>query len=108
MKNYILILGLTLSGFLLTNCSKTVEERWVIYEEEGCLPPWVSLKNDNRTRDNLEDLLRNDGIIPLRIKISGERNDNCNDCNCLTGKIYRVQVDKSQLNHMYYFGFRSE
>ena len=93
---------------LLGSCVKTLDTTWVIYEEEGCTPPWVSLKNDNNSRNNLESLLKAEGIIPLKIKIEGERDDSCNECACTTGKVYRVQIDESQLDRIYYYGFKSE
>ncbi len=91
-----------------TGCSKTTNGKWVVYYEQNCLPPWVSAKNDRRTKDNLVDLLKADGIIPLKIKIKGERLENLDCCDCLTGKEYYVQVDKSQMSYMYYYGFVSE
>ena len=93
-----------MSGFSLTNCSKTVDPIWMQYEEENCVPPWVG-KTDNRSQDNLEALLRADGLIPLKIKIKGTRENNCIDCDCKTGKVYQVQIDRSQMNYLIYYGF---
>ena len=101
---FIAILGLS----MLSSCAKTVNGTWVKYEERGCKPTWVSHKSDNRSRKNLEALLKADGIIPLKIKISGDRNLDCNTCFCETGKVYRVKVDESQIGLMFYYGFESD
>ncbi|MCH2234090.1 MAG: hypothetical protein MK078_07545 [Crocinitomicaceae bacterium] len=93
---------------MLGSCAKTVNGTWARYEERGCKPTWVSYNSDNRSRKNLEALLKADGIIPLKIRISGERNLNCNTCFCETGKVYRVKVDESQLGLMFYYGFESD
>lgn len=94
--------------FLFNSCAKTVQGRWVVYYETNFLPPWVSEKSDWRTKDNLEELLKGDGIIPLKIRIRGEREPECPEWDCFTGKTYHIQVDKSQLNLIYYYGFVSE
>ena len=109
MKNVLIILYITVSiPFLNSGCAKTTDTTWVVFNEENCLPPWVSEKSDNKTRKNLSALLKGDGIIPLKIKIKGDRLPDCNDCNCLTGKSYHVQIDESQLNYIYHYGFYSE
>lgn len=92
---------------LFQSCSKTVNPVWMVYQEENCTPPWVG-KNDRRSRDNLESLLRADGVIPLRIKVKGDRDNSCESCDCLTGKTYHVQVDKAQLSWLFYYGFEVE
>jgi len=94
-------------GYGIQSCSKTVEPVWMVYSEEGCLPPWAA-KADYKTRNNLEAVLRADGIIPLRIKIKGDRDNSCETCDCFTGKTYHVQVDESQMSWMFYYGFGVE
>ena len=109
MKNILKFGAIALVGlFLLESCAKTLDATWVKYEERGCLPPWASLKSDNRSRNNLESLLKADGIIPIKIKIIGERDLSCTNCFCKTGIVYRVKIDKSQLNLMYHHGFESD
>jgi hypothetical protein len=99
---------LILSAMLVfTGCSKTVDPVWMVYEEAGCRPPWAA-KTDHRTRNNLEAVLRADGIIPLKIRIKGDRNTNCEDCDCFTGKTYHVQIDQSQVAWLYYYGFDND
>ncbi|MBD3638573.1 MAG: hypothetical protein HUJ25_14565 [Crocinitomicaceae bacterium] len=98
---------LLFAGILLNSCSKTVDPVWMIYEEENCRPPWVG-NTDYKTRKNLEAALRADGVIPLKIKIKGNRTNSCNDCFCLTGKTYFVQVDRSQMSYVYYYGFSAK
>ncbi|UKN01902.1 hypothetical protein K6119_00030 [Paracrocinitomix mangrovi] len=100
-------LTLILFTLLMGSCTKTVDPVWMVYQEENCRPPWVA-KTDNKTRKNLEALLKGDGIIPLKIKIKGDRDNNCQDCFCLTGKSYHVQVDESQMGYMFYYGFSVE
>ena len=99
-----LLIGL---AYWIQSCSKTVEPVWMEYNEEGCLPPWAA-KADYKSRNNLEAVLRSDGIIPLRIKIKGDRDNSCESCDCRTGKTYHVQVDESQISWMFYYGFSLE
>lgn len=89
------------------SCAKTVDPIWMVYEEENCNPPWVG-KNDRRSKDNLEAMLRNDGVIPLKIRVKGDRDNNCDVCWCKTGKTYHVQVDASQMSYLFYYGFVAE
>lgn len=91
----------------MQSCSKTVDPVWMVYSEVGCLPPWAA-KADFKSRNNLEAVLRADGIIPLKIRIKGTRDNSCNDCECFTGKTYHVQVDESQMSWMFYYGFGVE
>lgn len=108
MKKILLSTVLILSViFVFTRCSKTVDPVWMVYEEAGCRPPWVG-KTDHKTRNNLEAVLRGDGIIPLKIKIKGDRSNACEDCDCLTGKSYHVQIDQSQVAWLYYYGFEND
>lgn len=97
-----------LLSFIFHGCTKTTEGRWVVYYETGCNEPWMSEKSDNKTRNNLEDALKTDGIIPLKIKFKGEREQQCTTCDCETGKEIWVQVDKSQVGYMYWYGFESK
>ncbi len=100
----LLFSGLFLS---LTNCAKTVDPVWVKLDETNCKPSWVG-NTDNQSRKNLEGLLRGDGVIPLKIRIKGNRSNECTTCMCLTGKTYRVSIDRSQLNWLIYYGFEVE
>ncbi len=90
---------------LLTGCDKTTDGKWMVYEETVCYPYWVHTSNDNKTKDQLESFLKDDGIIPLKIRVLGEREITCEACACLTGKRYEVLVDKSQIGYMNYWGF---
>jgi hypothetical protein len=92
---------------LLGSCAKTVDPIWMMMEEDNCRPPWVG-KSDNKTRNNLEAVLRADGIIPLKIRIKGDRDTDDMDCGYPTGKTYHVQIDQSQVNWLYYYGFENE
>lgn len=92
---------------LFGSCAKTVDPIWMMMEEDNCRPPWVG-KTDNKTRNNLESVLRADGIIPLKIKIKGSRDNDGKDCGTPTGKTYHVQIDQSQVNWLYWYGFENE
>ncbi len=92
---------------LFGSCAKTVDPVWMVMEEDNCRPPWVG-KTDMKTRNNLEAVLRADGIIPLKIKINGSRETDDLPCGYPTGKIYRVQIDQSQVSWLYYYGFENE
>lgn len=106
-KTILLTLLIGATTLFFGSCAKTVNPTWMVYEEDNCTPPWVG-KNDRRSKDNLEALLRADGVIPLKIKIKGDRSNACVDCDCKTGKSYHVQVDKAQLSWLFYYGFEVE
>ena len=91
----------------MASCAKTTKGEWMIYEEEVCLPFWADENNHNKSRDNLEKFLKAEGIIPLKIRITGERLPECEDCYCKTGLFYEVQVDETQSGLMLYYGFRT-
>lgn len=95
------------SILFLGSCSKTVDPVWMVMEEDNCRPPWVG-NSDNKTRKNLESVLRADGIIPLKIKIKGSRDTDNLSCGNPTGKTYHVQIDQSQVNWLYWYGFENE
>lgn len=107
MKRLISLAIIMSFTFLLANCAKTVDPVWVKLDETNCKPLWVG-NTDHQSRKNLEGLLRGDGIIPLKIRIKGNRSNQCSDCMCLTGKTYRVSIDRSQLNRLIYYGFEVE
>lgn len=93
-------------GFtVLQSCSKTTNGRWMIYEETTCLPFWANESSDRKSINTLETFLKSEGIIPLKIKIIGERESTCEFCDCPTGLEYHVQVDKSQIGYLAYWGF---
>jgi hypothetical protein len=105
----ILVLSFVLALFTfpgLQSCSKTTNGKWVIYEESTQLPFWANESSDRKSKNTLETFLKSEGIIPLKIKIVGTRVANYKDCDCLTGLEYRVQVDKSQVGYMAYWGFQ--
>lgn len=106
MRILLLFLGIILlTGVGLNSCSKTTDGRWVIYKETSCLPFWAHESSDRKSKNTLETFLKSEGIIPLKIKVIGERIETCQECDCYTGKEYRVQVDKSQVGYMAYWGF---
>ena len=107
MKKISLLLLVLVTFSFLESCNKTVDPVWMVLEEDFCQPPWVA-NTDYRTRKNLDATLRADGIIPLKIRIKGFRNNECNYCGCLTGKTYEVQVDRSQMSWLYYYGFEAK
>ncbi len=100
--------GAILLTLCFYGCAKTVNEKWMTYSETACYPFWVNESSDKKTRSTLETFLKSDGIIPLKIKIEGNRGSYCEGCDCKTGKIYRVQVDKSQVGALAYWGFELE
>ncbi len=77
------------------------------YEEQVCLPFWADKKKHNKSKENLEKYLKSEGIIPLKIKITGERLPQCDDCDCPTGLYYEVKIDESQSGSMLYYGFKT-
>jgi len=106
MKKYILPLFLFVFLHFMTNsCAKTTDGQWMVYHETNCPPMWVNINNNRKSKNALEILLKADGIIPLKIRVNGERLDNCDDCYCETGKEYHVKVDKSQAGLLFYYGF---
>jgi hypothetical protein len=106
MKKYILPLFLfVFLPFMTNSCAKTTDGQWMVYHETNCPPTWVNINNDRKSKNALEILLKADGIIPLKIRVNGERLDNCDDCYCETGKEYHVKVDKSQAGLLFYYGF---
>ncbi|MEX1001931.1 MAG: hypothetical protein WDZ35_07440 [Crocinitomicaceae bacterium] len=107
MKKISLMIMLLAALSFLESCNKTVDPVWMKLDETFCKPPWVA-NTDYRSRKNLEATLRADGIIPLKIRIKGVRNNNCENCWCLTGKTYEVQVDRSQMSWLFYYGFETK
>lgn len=105
MKNFVIIL---VFGLILISCAKTTKGEWMVYEEEVCLPFWTDEDSHNKSRNNLATFLKAEGIIPLKIKIEGERIPECEDCYCKTGISYEVQVDRSQAGLMLYYGFKTK
>jgi hypothetical protein len=108
MKKIMTTTLVVLAGlFLFGSCAKTVDPIWTVMEEDNCKPPWVGL-TDNKSRKNLESILRADGIIPLKIKIKGDRDNDSQECGQPSGKSYHVQIDQSQLSWLLYYGFEVE
>jgi hypothetical protein len=87
------------------SCAKTTNGKWMVYEESACLPFWAHESSDRKSKQILSDFLKDQQIIPLKIKIVGERELNCLECYCLTGKEYHVKVDKTQIGELAYWGF---
>jgi len=92
----------------LASCSKTVDKEWVELLETTCSPGWVDHDNDRKTKNNLEGFLKGNGIVPLKIKIEGDRHETCQFCDCTTGKVFKVQIDQSQRSLIGEFGFYLE
>ncbi|MFK8039035.1 MAG: hypothetical protein AB8B74_12140 [Crocinitomicaceae bacterium] len=92
---------------LLSSCAKTTDGEWMIYEETVCYPFWTDEDSHNRSKDNLEKFLKAEGIIPLKIRVEGERSISCEFCDCETGVSYQVKVDESQAGLMLFYGFKS-
>lgn len=99
---------LLLPILLIFSCTKTIDREWMVYHETSCQPGWVDLDSDRKSRLNLEGFLKGNGIVPLKIKVRGDRIQSCRFCDCATGKTYRVQVDESQTGQLQYFGFDRE
>jgi hypothetical protein len=104
MKKVITIAILLL---VVVSCAKTTDGEWMVYEETTCYPFWTDADSHNRSRDNLEKFLKAEGIIPLKIRVEGERLITCEACHCETGVTYQVKVDESQAGLMLYYGFKS-
>tara|TARA_B110000046_G_C13010751_1_gene406563 strand:+ start:446 stop:775 length:330 start_codon:yes stop_codon:yes gene_type:complete len=106
MQLFLFSIGLILISFNgLQSCSKTTDGKWIIYKETTQLPFWAHESSDRKSKNTLETFLKSEGIIPLKIKIIGDRIATCKDCDCFTGLEYRVQVEKSQVGYMAYWGF---
>ena len=106
MRLFLFSIGLIILSFTgLQSCSKTTDGKWVIYKETTQLPFWAHESSDRKSKNTLETFLKSEGIIPLKIKIIGDRIATYKDCDCFTGIEYRVQVDKSQIGYMVYWGF---
>lgn len=104
MKKIIMI---TILALIAMSCAKTTDGEWMIYEETVCYPFWTDEDSHNRSKQNLEKFLKAEGIIPLKIKVEGERTPTCEFCDCETGVTYQVKVDESQAGLMLYYGFKS-
>ncbi len=92
---------------VMSSCAKTTKAEWMVYEETTCLPFWTDEDSRSKSKDNLEKFLKAEGIIPLKIKVEGERMITCEACDCETGIEYQVQVDESQAGLLLYYGFKS-
>lgn len=109
MRQSIHIIGISLLFLtLVPSCSKTTNGRWMIYQEMNCLPFWANESSNRKSINALETFLKSEGIIPLKIKIIGVRETSCDYCDCYTGIEYHVQVDKSQIGQMAYWGFKQK
>lgn len=107
MRNFILITAVVLTSFFgLESCSKTTNGKWMIFTETTCLPFWANESSNRKSINTLETFLKAEGIIPLNIKIVGDREITCEFCDCPTGLEYHVKVDKSQIGEMAYWGFK--
>ncbi len=104
MKQVVTFSSIIFALYFFSSCAKTVDPVWVKLDETHCKPSWVG-NTDHQSRKNLEALLRGDGVVPLKIRIKGSRDNNCESCLCHTGKTYRVSIDRSQLNWLVYYGF---
>ena len=92
---------------LAASCAKTTDGEWMVYEETVCYPFWTDEDSHIKSKKNLEKFLKAEGIIPLKIRVDGERYITCEACHCETGVIYLVKVDESQAGLMFYYGFRT-
>lgn len=101
------IIAIVLLSLIVISCAKTTDGEWMIYEETACYPFWTDEDSHNKSKENLEKFLKAEGIIPLKIKVEGERDLTCGDCFCETGVTYQVKVDESQAGLMLYYGFKS-
>ena len=101
--------GIAIAILLLAivSCAKTTDGEWMIYEETVCYPFWTDEDSHHRSKENLEKYLKAEGIIPLKIRVEGERVITCEACHCETGVTYEVKVDESQAGLMLYYGFKS-
>lgn len=104
MKQFLTITALLL---IAVSCAKTTDGEWMVYEETTCYPFWTDEDSHNRSKDNLEKFLKAEGIIPLKIRVDGERSISCDFCDCETGVSYNVKVDESQAGLLLYYGFKS-
>ncbi len=105
MKNLSLLF---IIGIILASCTKTTDGEWMVFEEAVCLPFWTNENSNKKSIENLEKYLKVEGIIPLRIKIKGERTiPECESCDCKTGITYEVEVDETQSGLMLYYGFKT-
>lgn len=50
---------------------------------------WAHESSDRKSKNTLETFLKSEGIIPLKIKIIGDRIATYKDCDCFTGLEYR-------------------
>ncbi|MFK8045123.1 MAG: hypothetical protein AB8B72_06495 [Crocinitomicaceae bacterium] len=101
------LIAIAIVALNVMSCAKTTDGEWMIYEETVCYPFWTDEDSDNRSRQNLEKFLKAEGIIPLKIRVDGERNPSCDFCDCETGVTYEVKIDESQAGLMIYYGFKT-
>ena len=80
----------------------------MVYYETSCIPEWVNYNSDRKTKKRLTSFLKYNGIIPLKIRIEGKRVPTCGFCDYSTGKIYYVQIDKSQQAYIEWYGFEKK
>lgn len=71
----------------------------MIFTTTICLPFWTNEDSDRKSKDTLETFLKAEGIIPLNIKIVGDREITCEFCDCPTGLAYHVKVDVTESFH---------
>lgn len=92
--------------FALTGCEKYNNETWMSFDETVCPPGWVDPDNDRNTKDWLEGYLRGNQVVPIKIKIKGDYLANtCSYCDCPTGRVFRVRIDKMYISKMEWLGF---
>ena len=101
MKNIIII---AISILIFSSCNKHNDSTWMYYDEYVCDAGWIE-NGDRKSKLNLEGFLKGNEIIPLKIKVDGENNPECNQCDCLTGRTFRVKVYESQTYLMHQLGF---
>ena len=94
---FLLFMSAIILTISLSSCNRANDTMWVYMDETACPPGWVDPDSDRKTKDYLEGFLRGNDVIPLNIKIDGDRENHCLACNCFTGRTFRVKIYKSQL-----------
>ncbi len=112
MKNIQLlsILGLVFMS-VFTNCTTKDENIWFVKNETACAEAWYNEPWINpQPAVNAQTWLEMQGVTVLESEYdpAGTTPEACNACTCLSGGVYRIQVDAEFTDIMVSEGFIME
>ena len=92
---------------LVSACRAPIKTSWVYYEETGCADPWPAGATDDETKANLVKYLNQYEISVYKIALQAEELEKeCEGCQCLTGRKFRVEINRDHEEDALQVGFQ--